>query len=83
MDVGRHHAVFFPPGYVLTSIYHALSLICCSREHDNNNCPPGLVVDSAITNPAVPNFYLQSHAAIQGSESFLFFFVLRIYVDET
>lgn len=32
------------------------------------NCKAGVAVDTGVTQPFVHNFYLQSHAAIQGSE---------------
>ena len=32
------------------------------------NVKAGCVVDEGITRPGYPNFYLQSHAAIQGSK---------------
>ena len=31
--------------------------------------PQGLVVDTDVTSPVYPNFYLQSHAGMLGSES--------------
>jgi hypothetical protein len=31
------------------------------------NCHPGLVVENEVTGPTKNNFYLQSHAALQGS----------------
>ncbi|KAF9484944.1 argonaute-like protein [Pholiota conissans] len=49
----RHHAVFFPTS---------------PRDADRTgNFSPGVVIDTDITHPGHPNFYLQSHAAIQGT----------------
>jgi len=49
----RHHARFFP-----------------MHEKDadtTGNCPPGTVVESTITHPFEFDFYLQSHAGLQGT----------------
>ncbi|KAJ7197205.1 argonaute-like protein [Mycena pura] len=52
--VKRHHTVFFPND---------------SRVGDSKgNCLPGLVVDQ-LKSPLGSDFYLQSHAAIQGSKN--------------
>jgi eukaryotic translation initiation factor 2C len=48
----RHHAVFFPER---------------GGGDRTGNCHPGSLIDSGITHPAVHDFYLQSHAAIQGT----------------
>lgn len=49
----RHHTRFFPqPG--------------CPTEGKNGNVPPGTIVDSEITTPDRYEFYLVSHAAVQG-----------------
>ena len=56
----RHHVQFFP---------HDPSHPDNLR---NGNCPPGMVVDTDdISHPYLTDFYLMSHAAIQGSEYFL------------
>ncbi|CAN8071716.1 unnamed protein product [Agarophyton chilense] len=50
----RHHARFFPGG----------------REHSDGksgNIPPGTVVDSGVTSREYYDFYLNSHAGIQGT----------------
>ncbi|KAJ3504960.1 hypothetical protein NLJ89_g7668 [Agrocybe chaxingu] len=51
----RHHAVFFPKRGVM--------------QDRTGNLQPGCVVDSTITSPdgTIKDFYLQSHAAIQGT----------------
>jgi len=49
----RHHSVFFPRN---------------NNEGDRKgNCHPGLVVENEVTGPMKNDFYLQSHAAIQGT----------------
>ncbi|ORX74282.1 Piwi-domain-containing protein [Linderina pennispora] len=48
----RHNTRFFPMG----------------RDGDRTgNCVPGTVVDTAVTLPAIADFYLFAHAAIQGT----------------
>ena len=43
-----------------------------SEEEDTSrNCQPGFVVDDGIANAKYPDYYLQSHSGIQGSESLL------------
>lgn len=49
----RHHTRFFP-GKTL------------ERPDRNNNVPAGTIVDQVITNPNESNFFLCSHASIQG-----------------
>ncbi|XP_053689411.1 protein argonaute-2 isoform X2 [Sabethes cyaneus] len=49
----RHHARFFPNGQ-------------CPTVGKNNNVPPGTIVDRHITAPNQYQFYLVSHAAVQG-----------------
>ncbi|OJT08947.1 Protein argonaute-2 [Trametes pubescens] len=52
----RHHIRFFPQNP--------------ARDGDRSgNCPAGLLVHQTITNPNYPDFYLQSHAGLLGSES--------------
>ncbi|EFI28409.1 hypothetical protein CC1G_13943 [Coprinopsis cinerea okayama7 len=60
----RHHTLLFPP--------HGSNL--ADRK---GNCHPGVAVDSGITQPFLPNFYLQSHAAIQGTSRSSHYIVLR------
>ena len=49
----RHHVRLFPkPG---------------QPKDRSDNCPPGTVVDTDIVNPLEMDFYLQSHAGIQGT----------------
>ncbi|EDR04649.1 argonaute-like protein [Laccaria bicolor S238N-H82] len=61
----RHHAVFFP----------------VPRDQDagdrTGNVKAGCVVDEGITRPGYPNFYLQSHAAIQGTSRSSNYIVLQ------
>jgi eukaryotic translation initiation factor 2C len=42
----------------------------------NGNCPPGTLVDTAITSPYYQDFYLQSHNAIKGTAHPAHYFVL-------
>ncbi|KFB40608.1 AGAP011537-PA-like protein [Anopheles sinensis] len=49
----RHHTRFFPQAG-------------CPAEGKNNNVPPGTIVDREITAPDRFEFYLVSHAAVQG-----------------
>lgn len=49
----RHHTRFFPHGN-------------CPSDGRNFNVPPGTIVDSEITLPNRYEFYLVSHAAVQG-----------------
>lgn len=49
----RHHARFFPTAK-------------CPTEGRNNNVPPGTIVDRYITAPNQYQFFLVSHAAVQG-----------------
>ncbi|KAI8363651.1 Piwi domain-containing protein [Mortierella sp. GBAus27b] len=56
----NHHARFFPRG-----------------ERDRSgNCVSGTVIDSVITHPTEFNFYLQSHAGLQGTSRSTFYHVL-------
>jgi len=58
----RHHSVFFPR----------------NNEGDKKgNCHPGLVVDNEVTGPMRNDFYLQSHAAIQGTPRSAHYIVLH------
>ncbi|KAF8898225.1 ribonuclease H-like domain-containing protein [Gymnopilus junonius] len=49
----RHHAVFFPAN--------------AGDADRTGNCPPGSLIDGGVTHPIGRDFYLQSHAAIQGT----------------
>ena len=50
-------------------IYHFVAFWLCPSEGDRKgNCHPGLVVENEVTGPMKNDFYLQSHAAIQGSK---------------
>lgn len=40
-----------------------------SMQDKSGNCPPGTVIDSAITHPAIWDFYLQSHPGLKGTSS--------------
>jgi len=58
----RHHSVFFPR----------------NNEGDRKgNCHPGLVVEDEVTGPMKNDFYLQSHAAIQGTPRSAHYIVLQ------
>ncbi|KAF8811942.1 argonaute-like protein [Phlegmacium glaucopus] len=58
----RHHSVFFPR----------------NNEGDKKgNCHPGLVVEDEVTGPMRNDFYLQSHAAIQGTPRSAHYIVLH------
>jgi eukaryotic translation initiation factor 2C len=50
----RHHVRFFPgmPG---------------QNQDKSGNCEPGTIIDSCVTHPKNFDFYLQSHAGIQGT----------------
>jgi eukaryotic translation initiation factor 2C len=43
----------------------------------NDNCHPGTLVDSAITDPYFSDFYLQSHNAIKGTARPCHYYVLN------
>ncbi|KAH6918741.1 Piwi domain-containing protein [Coprinopsis sp. MPI-PUGE-AT-0042] len=60
----RHHTLLFPPrGSVI--------------DDGKGNCKAGIAVDSGITQPWVENFYLQTHAAIQGTSRSAHYIVLE------
>ncbi|TBU46794.1 Piwi-domain-containing protein [Dichomitus squalens] len=53
---------------VVTKRHHVRFFAKNSEDEDRSgNCPAGLLVDDSITNPHVPNFYLQSHAGLLGT----------------
>jgi len=59
----RHHSVFFPRN---------------ENEGDRKgNCHPGLVVQDQVTGPMKNDFYLQSHAAIQGTPRSAHYIILH------
>ncbi|ORY01783.1 Piwi-domain-containing protein [Basidiobolus meristosporus CBS 931.73] len=58
----RHHARFFP--------------LDKSQADRSGNCMPGTVVDTGIIQPSEYNFYLQSHAGIQGTSRSTHYHVL-------
>ncbi|KAF2141278.1 uncharacterized protein K452DRAFT_309060 [Aplosporella prunicola CBS 121167] len=59
----RHHTRFYPKN---------------ERDKDRtNNTRPGLVVDSVITHPYCYDFFLQAHAALQGTARPAHYFLLR------
>ncbi|KAF9486279.1 Piwi-domain-containing protein [Pholiota conissans] len=63
---------------IVTKRHHVLFF---STNSKTDNCPPGSVIDSGITHPTYRNFYLQSHAAIQGIlEDEIFDFDLSKYI---
>ncbi|KAJ2687189.1 hypothetical protein IWW39_003110 [Coemansia spiralis] len=58
----RHNARFYPMG----------------RDADRSgNCVPGTVIDRSVTMPAITDFYLFSHAAIQGTSRPTHYYVLH------
>ncbi|TFK29779.1 Piwi-domain-containing protein [Coprinopsis marcescibilis] len=59
----RHHALLFPGQDDIRD--------------KTGNCSAGVTVDSGITQPHIPNFYLQSHAAIQGTSRSSHYIVLK------
>jgi len=59
----RHHSVFFPRNN--------------SEGDRKGNCHPGLVVESEVTGPMRNDFYLQSHAALQGTPRSAHYIVLH------
>ncbi|KAL1589247.1 hypothetical protein WHR41_02002 [Cladosporium halotolerans] len=62
--VGKRHNTRFFPQSLKDSI-------------PNGNVKPGLVVDQVITHPYITDFYLMSHAAIQGTGKPAHYFVLK------
>jgi len=59
----RHHSVFFPRD---------------NNEGDRKgNCHPGLVVENEVTGPMKNDFYLQSHAALQGTPRSAHYIILH------
>lgn len=51
--------------------------------YKNENCKPGLLVDSAVTDPYYSDFYLQSHKAIKGTARPCHYFVLNNEIGMT
>ncbi|KAK3813182.1 MAG: Piwi domain-containing protein [Benniella sp.] len=58
----NHHARFFPKSM--------------SDKDRSGNCVSGTVIDTVITHPTEFNFYLQSHAGLQGTSRSTFYHVL-------
>lgn len=58
----RHHVRFFPTDGTMDR---------------SGNCMPGTVIDTTITHPTEFNFYLQSHAGIQGMSRGTLYHVLH------
>ena len=70
-----HHSVFFQCNnkWVSRPFYWFITFWLSSSEGDRKgNCHPGLVVKNEVTGPMRNDFYLQSHAAIQGSKLYVF-----------
>ncbi|EAU88354.2 hypothetical protein CC1G_05120 [Coprinopsis cinerea okayama7 len=59
----RHHTLLFPPTPDVAD--------------STGNYIPGITVDTGVVQPFVPNFYLQSHSAIQGTSRSSHYIVLR------
>lgn len=65
----RHHVRFYPKD---------------NRSADRKeNCHPGTTVDDVVTSPYYQDFYLQSHAAIQGTARPAHYFVITNAPNET
>ncbi|KAF8184911.1 Piwi domain-containing protein [Mycena galopus ATCC 62051] len=62
----RHHVSFFPPQQNAGSV-----------GDKTGNCRAGLTVDAELANPQFPDFYLQSHSAIQGTSRSAHYTVLQ------
>ncbi|KAK9767200.1 hypothetical protein K7432_003165 [Basidiobolus ranarum] len=58
----RHHTLFFPTERAFTD--------------NSGNCKPGTLVDTTITHPSEFDFYLQSHAGIQGTSRPCHYYVI-------
>ncbi|KAL5450265.1 hypothetical protein PMIN07_001265 [Paraphaeosphaeria minitans] len=57
---------------------HSVRFYPLEKDQDNTgNCKPGTLVDSVITSPYSMDFYLQSHAAIQGTAKPAHYFVIE------
>ncbi|KAG6820559.1 hypothetical protein H0H93_015079 [Arthromyces matolae] len=54
----KHHAIFFP--------------LDDSTRDRTGNCRAGFVADEGIKHPVTLDFYLQSHAAVKGMDSYSF-----------
>ena len=70
-----HHSVFFLRNnkWVSRVFYWFMMFWLSSSEGDRKgNCHLGLVVENEVTGPMRNDFYLQSHAAIQGSKLYVF-----------
>ncbi|KAJ7608108.1 argonaute-like protein [Mycena polygramma] len=62
----RHHVTFFPsPNEQIV------------KDGKTGNCRPGLVVHTGLSNPRFPDFYLQSHMAIQSTSRSAHYTILR------
>lgn len=66
------------------------AIVCAKRhhvrfypngEHHKGNCVPGTYVDDVVTSPYYADFYLQSHAPLQGTARPAHYFVLRKDTD--
>ncbi|TFK39399.1 argonaute-like protein [Crucibulum laeve] len=64
--------------FIVVGKRHKTVLFPLPQQGDNKgNCFPGTTVDNDIVHPAECNFYLQSHAAIQGTSRSAHYTVLR------
>jgi eukaryotic translation initiation factor 2C len=71
----RHHVRFFPRNRCVASrlICHPITDHLSRDEADKSgNCPAGFVADHGVGNPAVRDFYLQSHGGLLGSSFTVF-----------
>lgn len=65
---------------VIVSKRHSTRFFPGKREDammKNENCMPGLLVDSAVTDPYYTDFYLQSHKALKGTARPCHYFLLN------
>jgi eukaryotic translation initiation factor 2C len=65
---------------VIATKRHSTRFFPTRRENamqNNENCKPGTLVDSVVTNPYFSDFFLQSHNAIKGTARPCHYFVLN------
>ncbi|KAJ1361338.1 hypothetical protein KIN20_020556 [Parelaphostrongylus tenuis] len=59
--------------FIVVQKRHSVRLMLCNIDKSlkvaDQNIPPGVVVDSKMTRPAIKEFYLNSHTTLQGSAS--------------
>eukprot|EP00803_Ostreobium_quekettii_P000299 evm.model.scf_1586.1 EVM.evm.TU.scf_1586.1 scf_1586:3668-4183(-) len=69
MEMGNGDGTYCPPiTFIIVQKRHHTRLLPAGGSTDRSgNVLPGTVVDTAITSPAVFDFFLNSHAGIQGT----------------